>query len=33
MTEHKTYGLVGKSLKHSFSQSYFEKKFESIGFN
>ena len=24
----KTYGLLGKSLKHSFSKDYFEKKFE-----
>jgi shikimate dehydrogenase len=24
----KTYGLIGKSLKHSFSKDYFEKKFE-----
>jgi shikimate dehydrogenase len=27
----KTYGLIGKSLKHSFSKSYFEKKFADLG--
>jgi shikimate dehydrogenase len=27
----KAYGLIGKSLKHSFSQAYFEKKFQSLG--
>ena len=27
----KAYGLIGKSLKHSFSKAYFEKKFEAMG--
>lgn len=27
----KAYGLIGKSLKHSFSKAYFEKKFQSLG--
>jgi shikimate dehydrogenase len=25
------YGLIGKTLKHSFSKSYFEKKFQQLG--
>ena len=25
-----TYGLIGKKLGHSFSQSYFTKKFEAL---
>jgi shikimate dehydrogenase len=25
------YGLIGKSLSHSFSPSYFQNKFESLG--
>ena len=25
------YGLIGKTLTHSFSKSYFEKKFQSLG--
>lgn len=29
----KAYGLIGKSLKHSFSKAYFEKKFQSLGIN
>jgi shikimate dehydrogenase len=27
----KAYGLIGRSLKHSFSKAYFEKKFKSMG--
>lgn len=27
----KAYGLIGRSLKHSFSKAYFEKKFEAMG--
>ncbi len=27
------YGLIGKSLTHSFSKSYFEKKFSELGLN
>jgi shikimate dehydrogenase len=27
----KTYGLIGKKLTHSFSQAYFDEKFESLG--
>ncbi|RLD87909.1 MAG: shikimate dehydrogenase [Bacteroidetes bacterium] len=27
----KTYGLIGKKLSHSFSQTYFDEKFESLG--
>lgn len=27
----KRYGLIGKSLAHSFSKSYFEKKFKDVG--
>src|SRR5688572_17455209 len=26
-----TFGLIGKSLGHSFSKSYFEKKFKTLG--
>lgn len=29
----KTYGLIGKSLSHSFSKNYFEKKFVNEGLN
>ncbi len=29
----KTYGLIGKSLTHSFSKDYFEKKFALLGIN
>ncbi len=27
----KTYGLIGKQLSHSFSQAYFNRKFENLG--
>jgi shikimate dehydrogenase len=29
----KNFGLIGRSLKHSFSREYFEKKFETLGLN
>ena len=31
MTEHSAYGLVGRTLGHSFSRSYFTEKFEQEG--
>ena len=33
MKEQKTYGLIGKSLGHSFSKKYFTDKFENQGIN
>lgn len=29
----RTYGLIGRSLSHSFSKNYFEKKFTTLGLN
>lgn len=31
MTPHKSYGLLGRKLKHSFSKDYFNRKFEAEG--
>ncbi|MEX1001323.1 MAG: shikimate dehydrogenase [Crocinitomicaceae bacterium] len=33
MSDQKIYGLIGKSLEHSFSKKYFLKKFDNMGFN
>jgi shikimate dehydrogenase len=32
-TERKTFGLIGRSLRHSFSPTYFQSKFEKEGIN